>query len=271
MKKGSSSHLALSFGGSGLMMMYQFGVAKRMAQDGKFMERLRRVHGTSGGAICGAMLVSCPDRFEDAIRFFESGRWLKKATPRDLVEPHQRLLRRAIDELRLETSADLLRHKFVAHATTTRRENVGVDDFQDDREVVDAIAASCCLSPSGVSFRGQTLFDGGFSDPLPSDPDLDTVAVSILSGTHVDLCPDFAARSRSTPLTCNGERGAGGVAPKYRGPPFLRYAVSPRNARALLETTFLTPKRARARYDQGQRDAITFLDAWHNHLNSSTS
>jgi len=94
----------------------------------------------------------------------------------------------------------------------------------------------------------ERLYDGGFSDPLPSDPELDTVAVSILNGKHVDVCPDY---------------GGTGVAPRYLGSPFLRYSVTPQNARALFETTFLTPKRARARFDQGQHDARAFLAAWH--------
>lgn len=242
----ASPEKALSFGGSGLMMMWEFGVAREIARDAEFMKQISKVHGTSGGAICGAMLVSCPDRFDDAMRYFETGKWLKQATPGDIVAP-ERLLRKVLKDLALPTRADKLRDRFVAHATKFPKwRNVALEDFQNDDEVLDAIAASCCLSPAGVTFRGERLYDGGYSNPLPSDPHLDTVAVSILHGRHVDLAPDFYRRGR------------------YNGPPFLRYSVSPQNARALLETTFLTPKRARARYDQGQRDALYFLEAWHS-------
>ena len=264
-----SGGLALSFGGSGLMMMYQFGVAREISRDLDFMQGVQKVHGTSGGAICGAMLVACPERFDDAMKYFESGAWLREATPRDVLEPHKRILRRAMEELGLETSAEALKlGGFVAHATRLRNrndqqrskrtffQNVSIDDFANDAEVLEAIAASCCLSPNGVSFRGTRLYDGGFSDPLPSDPVLETVAVSILNGTHVDLAPDYSQRA-----TLQKKQQL--IKKRYKGPPFLRYALSPQNARALLETTFLTSKRARARYDQGQRDAQTFLDTWH--------
>lgn len=151
-----------SLGNKQLMMMYQFGVARQVAQDAAFMACVRKVHGTSGGAICAAMLVSCPDRFEDATDYFASGRWLRGATPRDVLEPHNRLLRRAVRDLGLETRAEALSDRFVCHATSfslkRRVRNVAIDSFHDDAEVLDAIAASCCLTPQGVPFRGVRRF-----------------------------------------------------------------------------------------------------------------
>lgn len=240
------------------MMLYHFGVARQLSLDTKFMGRVKKIHGTSGGAIAAAMLVSCPDRFDDATTFFESGDWLRGATAQDVFQPHTNLVRKSITDLQLDTNAHRLRKGgYVAHATRfSPLTNVAITDFETDKEVLDAIAASCCLSPAGVAFRGERLYDGGLSDPLPSDPDLETVAISIFDGIDVDLSPDLSFRKQQNRSSANYKQG-------YVGSPFLRFAVSPQNAHALLEGVFLTPRRARARYHQGQRDAITFLQAWH--------
>mmetsp|Transcript_26484 Transcript_26484/g.106007 ORF Transcript_26484/g.106007 Transcript_26484/m.106007 type:complete len:106 (+) Transcript_26484:129-446(+) len=41
---GATPELSLSFGGSGLMMMYQFGVAARIARDGRVQRTERTTH-----------------------------------------------------------------------------------------------------------------------------------------------------------------------------------------------------------------------------------
>jgi len=194
------------------------------------MARVARVHGTSGGAICGSMLLSCPDRFDDAVAHFESGRWLAGATPADVLAPHATLLRRAVRDLELRIASSELRGRFHAHVTEFGRarrfaethapptwpnafdvlpggaamRNVAVGDFRDDEEVIAAISASCCLSPGGVRFRDALYFDGGFSDPLPSDATLPTVAVSILSGVDVEICPESSSSSLGTTLNDDG-------------------------------------------------------------------
>lgn len=239
--------VALSFGGSGLMMIWQMGVASVLAESSELMDSVEKVHGTSGGAITGAMLLGCPDRLREAVQYYCSGVWLRNATSRDLVS-QERLLRQAIDDLDIAVSVDL---KFAPHVTAFEGlvPHNRVLDFKTRDELVDAIAASCCLSPSGVLFRGERFYDGGFSDPLPSDPALPTICVSILDGKNVAIAP---AKHRTSNRL-------------YTGPPFRRYFPSTANAHALLETVLLTPTRARARFDQGRHAADAFLNDWLRH------
>ena len=53
-------NLALTFSGSGMMMVWQMGVASALRCDERFMARVARVLGTSGGACVGAMLLASP-------------------------------------------------------------------------------------------------------------------------------------------------------------------------------------------------------------------
>ena len=53
--------LALSFSGSGMMMAYHFGVAAAIAEKSSLMDRVDRVHGTSGGAIVSLVLLEAPE------------------------------------------------------------------------------------------------------------------------------------------------------------------------------------------------------------------
>lgn len=230
-----SRPIALSFGGSGLMMLWQFGVASELAKSPKFLAHLQRVHGTSGGAIAGAIMLACPELFDKAVEYYCSGRWLRGMAPHNLC-------RHAITDVGIEPRASALRNKFVPHATRLAPfRNVSLD-FDTDDDLVDAIAASCCLDPKGVTIRGVTYFDGGFSDPLPVDRDLPTYAVSILQGPSL-LSP---GNQPETPAT----------SPR-------RYDLSLANAAAILETALLPPRRARRRYQQGQADARNFLARWH--------
>lgn len=223
-------------------MLWQFGVASELSKDVHFMDRVTRVHGTSGGAIAGAMMLACPQKFECAVDYFCTREWLTSARWIDVLAPHERLLKRAITQVGIQPKASELRGLFVPHVTALRPfRNVGLDYATDD-ELVSAISASCCLMPAGVLIRGQKYFDGGFSDPLPLDPVLPTVAVSILRGPSIHLSP--------------------GGQSKIRFRPSPRYDISLANASALLETTILTPTRARARFDQGVQDARHFLTRW---------
>jgi len=230
------------------MMIWQFGVAHALAQERSLMERVERVHGTSGGAIAAYLLLEQPERLTDCVAHYTNRDFFDGLKLRDVVSPHDALLRRTFARLDLlrPGAAARLGGRFVAHGTSFaggRPANVAVD-VAEDGDVLDAISASCCFDLSGVDVDGETLWDGGLSEPLSPDPTLPTLEVSIISGdAHVS---PGAAR----PM-------AAGEAAKH---PFLRYDWSPPNAAALAEAACLTPARAQYRFDQGRRDGEAFLE-----------
>ncbi|KAJ8601463.1 hypothetical protein CTAYLR_005699 [Chrysophaeum taylorii] len=170
--------LALSFSGSGLMTFWHFGVASALAEH-RIMERVARVHGTSGGAAAAAMLLMAPEKIGETLRVF----------PRNFLRSPIPLVRDAMEELGMRPRADA---RFAPHATSLglRNEILKVETPED---VVTAIAASCCLVPAGVRHRGRLYYDGGLSDPLPVDLSLPTIRVSVFAGG--DIAPASRALS----------------------------------------------------------------------------
>eukprot|EP00802_Teleaulax_amphioxeia_P019287 Tamp_19514.p1 GENE.Tamp_19514~~Tamp_19514.p1 ORF type:complete len:327 (+),score=65.49 Tamp_19514:264-1244(+) len=270
--------LALSFSGSGMMMLWQMGVADVMRSDPSFLRRVEHVLGTSGGACAGAMLLASPPAaFSAACAHYTSGAlWRSMQVPHDLIHPHEALLRRSVAALGLlpDDAWRVLRNRFSAHVTTRAwpMRNIGITDFRSNEEVLTAISASCCLLPhAAVDFRGTRFLDGGFSDPMPDacaaacGKQLPTVTISVLAGDGVDVAPGEASGRRGWQ---EGEAAAalqgGGrarAAAWRRGHVFLRYDASGANARALFDATVLPTHRAQWRFDQGRRDAVTFLRA----------
>ena len=249
-------NLALTFSGSGMMMVWQMGVASALRCDERFMARVARVLGTSGGACVGAMLLaSPPGAFEAAVRHYTSGALLREVrAPRDLFAPHDELLSRTVASLGAlpAGSGARLRGRFAAHVTPCEwpPRNVALSDFADDGELLRAISASCCLLPTEpVAWGGARYFDGGLSDPMPADDELPTVTVSILAGAGVDVAP-----SEAPPLSSRREL------PQWRRDHvFLRYDASAANARALVDAAFMGAARAQWRFEQGSSDGRAFL------------
>lgn len=248
-----SRDLSLSFGGSGLLMLYQFGAASKLSEDEAFMSRIRRVHGTSGGAIAALILLECPELFERCADHYASGAFFDDLTVADVVRPHRALMKRTMEHLGLlqPGAVERLRGRLLAHASLFDADgffalpaNVALEPSSDD-DVFRAISASCCIDLSGVRLGDETYFDGGLSDPLPFDLELPTVQVSAFIGDETHIAPGHAS-----PLP---------DAPRGRPHPILRYDWSLANVQALVETGFLTRARAQARYDQGRRDAAAFL------------
>ena len=273
--------VALSFSGSGMMMLWQMGVADVMRSDPTFMARVHRVLGTSGGACVGAMLLaSRPKAFSAALQYYTSGgMWQSMQLPHDLLHPHDALLRRTVATLGLLPSDDswqMLRGRFSAHVTprTWPLRNMGITDFQSNDDVITCISASCCLLPHApVSFRGQLLIDGGYSNPLPEMHDdgsqscgrqLPTITVSILAGHGVDMAPGEATGRRGwkegEQATAAARSARRRVAEWRQSHPFLRYDGSLANAQALVDASALPrARRAQWRFEQGQQDAVRFL------------
>mmetsp|Transcript_26324 Transcript_26324/g.81015 ORF Transcript_26324/g.81015 Transcript_26324/m.81015 type:complete len:425 (-) Transcript_26324:25-1299(-) len=158
--------LALSFSGSGLMMAWQCGVAAQLAEGG-FMDRVDRVHGTSGGAIAALVLLERPDAFDACLDYYVSGAFFEGLDARDVLRPHDALFRRIVERLDLapEGCAARLSGRLVAHTTVfdglSWPRNVAHDAFADDAAVVDAVAASCCIDLVGVELSdGAARGDG---------------------------------------------------------------------------------------------------------------
>ena len=267
------------------MMIYQLGVAHRLAENAGFRSRVARVRGTSGGAIAGAMMLVCPSRIPEAVDFYTSGELLSMMKfPRDVTHPHDELMRRVLRHLDLLPD-DAYREalaggKFVAHVTSGSGSgmassllNVGISHFASNEEVVRAISASCCLTPGGVTFDdNKRYWDGGFSDPMPDDDELPTVTVSVLRGRGVDIAPGETLNVGSRGSEDKGEAETGVASAKpgdipardVRIPPrehsrFLRYDWTGKNLRALVDAGLMSGERARGRFKEGQRDAEEWL------------
>ena len=246
--------LALSFSGSGMMMAYHFGVAAAIAEKSSLMDRVDRVHGTSGGAIVSLVLLEAPEAIRDCLEHYVSGEFFEELRAREVLKPHDVLLKRTLDAVGItrDGAAARLSGKLVAHTTTFedglfRPRNNSLTDFADDATVFRAVSASCCLDFVGVDVFEDGVFhhDGGLSDPLPVDATLPTIEVSILTGAGVHAAPGAVAA------------GLGASAPRPH--PFLRYDASLLNARAFLEGAVLTRRRARERFEEGLRDGEELL------------
>jgi predicted acylesterase/phospholipase RssA len=270
-----TGNVALSFGGSGLMLIYQAGVASAFHGCPAFMQRVVRVLGTSGGACVGVMLLACPERIEEALEYYCSGALFRGATIADVVDPTMRLLPRFVEETNL-LPADAYerlaggdgRPAFTAHVTPVRLPfaNIAIRDFASNAELVDAVRASCCLHPRGVMVRGERYFDGGLSDSLPlcEDASMDTVTVSPFGGPGIDVAPGLAEADAphtvaSRAALAHQRHSERQTSPRRIGA-WLRYNPSFANAQSLLDATFPRGRQiAETRYADGQRDGRAFL------------
>ena len=142
--------LALSFSGSGMMMAYHFGVAAAIAEKSSLMDRVDRVHGTSGGAIVSLVLLEAPEAIRDCLEHYVSGEFFEELRAREVLKPHDVLLKRTLDAVGVtrDGAAARLSGKLVAHTTTfedglLRPRNVSLTDFADDAAVFRAVSASC--------------------------------------------------------------------------------------------------------------------------------
>ncbi|KAG8465401.1 hypothetical protein KFE25_002708 [Diacronema lutheri] len=274
---GRKGDLALSFGGSGLMLVYQAGVASAFHACPDFMARVVRVLGTSGGACVSLLLLASPQLIEAALEHYCAGALFKGATLADAVDPTERLLPRFVRELNLlppDAYAVLAGAHggpvFTAHVTPLRLpiQNVAIGDFRDNDEVLAAVRASCCLHPRGVELRGERCVDGGLSDSLPlcENPALDTVTVSPFAGNGIDIAPGLADTGGVHLVTPREvlkherllERGR---APRRLGN-WIRFNPSVTNARALFDAAIPRGRaQAELRFAAGRRDGAAFLQS----------
>lgn len=267
--------LALSFGGSGLMLVYQAGVASAFHSCPEFMARVARVLGTSGGACVSVMLLACPELIDTALEHYCRGALFKGATLADAMDPSLRLLPRFVEELGL-LPPDAYRKLagadggpvFTAHVTPLRLPltNVAIGDFRDNEEVLKAVCASCCLNPRGVQLRGERCVDGGLSDSLPlcEDLSLDTVTVSPFGGSGIDVAPGLADAGGVHIATPRDVLKHQRLLEKRHSPrrigQWMRYNPSVMNARALIDAAIPRGRvQAEMRFADGRRDGLHFM------------
>ena len=107
---------ALSFSSSALLLVYQVshetfqpppeaGVAEALQSSERFMSKLGAVHGCSGGALVGALLL-CPGALPKVKDYFASGRALRGIGLKEFWDPAL-LIPRAV-EARIDPFAELL-------------------------------------------------------------------------------------------------------------------------------------------------------------------
>lgn len=150
---------------------YHFGVAAAIVEKSRLMDRVDRVHGTSGGAIVSLVILKAPETIRDCLEHYISGEFFEELRAREVLKPHDVLLKRTLDVVGVtrDGAAELLSSKLVAHTTTfeeglLRPRNVALTDFaDDDAAMFRAVSASCCLDLVGVDVLGDGTqhHDGG--------------------------------------------------------------------------------------------------------------
>ncbi|KAJ1632177.1 hypothetical protein T492DRAFT_991112 [Pavlovales sp. CCMP2436] len=256
------------------MLIYQAGVAASFHSCPAFMSRVVRVLGTSGGACVSVMLLASPDKIEQALEHYCDGALFRGATFADMLDPTVRLLPRFVNELgllspgahRVLSGADG-RPRFSVHVTPLRLPftNVAISDFCDEGEVLDAVRASCCLSPRGVLLRGERCADGGLSDSMPlcEETGVDTVTISPWHGTGIDVSPGLAdagvlvaePRADLQQERLLEKRNS----PKRLGA-WIRYNPTWSNAKSLVDAAVPQGRQsAEQRFELGRRDGMAFL------------
>lgn len=190
--------LALCFSGCGLLLTYHLGVGKRFLQSPRFLAKIEKYIGTSGGALVAALLCCHPDKLTQAEDYILSGKLLGQLPVWHLADPAPILFPKFIHDLQLwddpqdnERTLTLARQKLEIITTEFGKGGpigpwgtlLGRDlkqvrfgpDLRSTEELGEALLASCSFAWDGVECRrpGQTedararFWDGGFTEPMP--------------------------------------------------------------------------------------------------------
>eukprot|EP00435_Cladocopium_sp_Y103_P076334 s33_g92.t3 len=93
----ASGKVAVCFSSSALLLVYQAGVAEALLQNQRFMARVDVVHGCSGGALVGALMLTGAEGLTKVKAYLESGVAFRGLTLAELWDP-ARLIPRAVEE-----------------------------------------------------------------------------------------------------------------------------------------------------------------------------
>ncbi|XP_075873597.1 patatin-like phospholipase domain-containing protein 4 [Nelusetta ayraudi] len=193
--------LNLSFCAAGFLGIYHLGAANAFLRHGdKLLGLLKAYAGASAGALIASLMVTAPDKLEEAKELIE--RLAENVRKRQFgaVVPGYNLmlaLQQGMDTV-LPSDAHLLASdRLHVSITDLSGRNHLVSQFSSKDDLIAALLASSYLpfyaGLNPVEFRGQKWIDGGFTDSLPILPVGRTITVSPFAGLQ-DVCPVHRGR-----------------------------------------------------------------------------
>lgn len=185
--------VAVSFSSSGLLFPYHLGVVEAMQRlpEAKKLD-IGEVHGVSGGALAGAVLLlgsDCLEQVRLALRTQIRPTWGEIWDPASLLP---RLLKE--HDILPDDAFTKLSGRLFVHTTTggmmRNTKTHRISAFGSNEELVKALQASCSFAWDGVEIDGVPHWDGGCSGlwDVRSD-NLPTIASSPIFKKSVEICP----------------------------------------------------------------------------------
>ncbi|CAL1129025.1 unnamed protein product [Cladocopium goreaui] len=175
------------------------GVAEALLQNQRFMARVDAVHGCSGGALVGALMLTGAEGLKKVKAYLESGLAFRSLTLAELWDP-ARLIPRAVEESGAMPMDAFWQLSGRLHVQCTKggmfrnSEPVTYSSFDSNEELVRILQASSSFAYEGVEVRGEPHWDGGITEILPQPLREDsqretTVTVAPVCARHVSICP----------------------------------------------------------------------------------
>jgi len=190
--------VTLSFSSSALLLVYQAGVAEAFLSSPQFMASVREVHGCSGGALVGALLLAGEEALLKVKAYLQSGQAFRGIGFAEICDP-ARLIPRAVEESGAMSEDTYQRLSGRLHVMCTKggmfrhASPVSYSSFDSNEELVQMLQATSSFAYEGVSVKGEAHWDGGISDVLPVPEHCDkerVVTVAPVCARHVSVCPD---------------------------------------------------------------------------------
>uniref|UniRef100_A0A8C5LME4 Patatin like phospholipase domain containing 4 n=1 Tax=Leptobrachium leishanense TaxID=445787 RepID=A0A8C5LME4_9ANUR len=190
-------HLNLSFSACGFLGIYHLGAASALLKHGhKLLNCVKFYAGASAGSLVAALLLTAPDKIKESKDFIYAfsedvrKQALGALTPRYHFMEH---LRAGIESILPCKAHELADNRLYVSITNTRSgENLLVSKFGSREDLIKVLLASSFVPVyagiKAVEYKGETWFDGGFSNSLPILPAGRTVTVSPFCGRN-DICP----------------------------------------------------------------------------------
>lgn len=192
----------VSFAGCGFLAFYHLGVATCLSSHApQFLKNVTAFAGASAGSLVATMLATsaplnkCTDFVID-LTDEARGHPLGPFNPQfDLVGSLRKCLQLYLPSNSHKIASGRL---YISVTSLKDRKNAIISEFESTEELIQVLLASCYIPfYSGFKFpqfKGQSWYDGGFSDNMPAPPSGSTIRVCPFSGDH-EICPRDKSRA----------------------------------------------------------------------------
>uniref|UniRef100_A0A7E4UR30 PNPLA domain-containing protein n=1 Tax=Panagrellus redivivus TaxID=6233 RepID=A0A7E4UR30_PANRE len=195
----SNDELALSLSGCGFLGSYHFGVMICFRNNAKkFMSRVTRIAGASGGSLVAACYAMCPDQLEASLeRLYSLADELNSLTFGALTPGFylNERLSHIVDNVIPDDLACIQNRLFVSLTRSKDKTNRIVSAYPDKIYLQKCLLASCFIPMYSMGYGaippeidGDSYIDGGITENLPVFKDMNTVTISPFSGSAL-ICP----------------------------------------------------------------------------------